>query len=49
MPLIPIALFAGGTLLGIGGTVVGSDTAKNVTTLAVIGGVAYLAFKKGWI
>jgi len=49
MPLIPIALFGAGALLGIGGTVVVSDTAKNVTTLAVIGGAAYLAHKKGWI
>ena len=50
MPLlIPIALFGSGALLGVGGTVAVSDTAKNVTTLALIGGAAYLAHKKGWI
>lgn len=50
MPLlIPIALFGSGALLGVGGTVAVSDTAKNIATLAVIGGAAYIAFKKGWI
>ena len=47
MPVIPLLWLAGGALLGGGGVWIASDAAKNLTTIALIGGAFYLYTKRG--
>lgn len=47
MPLLIVGAI--GAALGAGGTLAVTDSAKTLGTLALLGGGAYLAFKKGWI
>lgn len=47
MPILLVGL--AGAALGVGGTLAVSNTTKQLGTLALIGGGAYLAIKKGWI
>jgi len=47
MPLLLVG--AVGAMLGAGGTLAVTNSAKTLGTIALLGGGAYLAYKKGWI
>ncbi len=46
MPVVAIAAGVVGLMMGAGGTFVVTETSKQLTTIAVVGGLAYLLAKK---